>query len=144
MTRAVRRRAVVAVLAALAAASIVPAALAQDPRAVQAQEVAREWLALADRQDADATHRAAGAKFREALTVERWREALKRARGPLGETVQRTVMSTKLTRTLPGQPDGDYALVAFRSSWAGRSLGREFVSLEYEGGRWRVIGYVIQ
>lgn len=144
MTRAVRRRAVVAMLAALAASSIAPAALAQDPRAVQAQEVAREWLALADRQDAEATHRAAGAKFREALTAERWREALKRVRGPLGETVQRTVMSTKLTRTLPGQPDGDYALVAFRTSWTGKSVGREFVSLAYEDGRWWVIGYVIQ
>lgn len=144
MTRAVRRRAVVAMLAALAALSIAPAALAQNPRAVQAQEVAREWLALADRQDADATHRAAGAKFREALTAERWREALKRVRGPLGETVQRTVMSTKLTRTLPGQPDGDYALVAFRTSWTGKSVGREFVSLAYEDGRWWVIGYVIQ
>lgn len=144
MTRAVRRRAVVAMLAALAALSIAPAALAQNPRAVQAQEVAREWLALADRQDAEATHRAAGAKFREALTAERWREALKRVRGPLGETVQRTVMSTKLTRTLPGQPDGDYALVAFRTSWTGKSVGREFVSLAYEDGRWWVIGYVIQ
>jgi hypothetical protein len=144
VTRAARRRAVFAMLAALAASSIAPASLAQDPRAVQAQEVARGWLALADRQDADATHRAAGAKFREALTVERWREALARERGPLGELVQRTVVSTKLTRTLPGQPDGDYAIVAFRSSWAGRSLGRELVSLEVEGARWRVIGYVIQ
>ena len=141
MTRAVRRRAVVAMLAA---SVIAPAALAQDPRALRAQEIARGWLALADRQDADATHRAAGAKFREALTAERWREALKRVRGPRGELVQRTVVSTKLTRTLPGQPDGDYALVAFRTSWAGRSVGRELVSLEYEGARWRVVGYVIQ
>ena len=131
-------------LAALAASSIAPASLAQDPRAVQAQEVARGWLALADRQAADATHRAAGAKFREALTVERWRGALARERGPLGELVQRTVMSTQLMRTLPGQPDGDYALVAFRTSWTGKSVGRELVSLEDEGARWRVIGYVIQ
>ena len=144
MTHALRRRVVVVMLAALASSSITPGALAQDPRALRAQEVAREWLALADRQDADATHRAAGAKFREALTAERWREALKRVRGPLGEMVQRTVLSTKLTRTLPGQPDGDYALVAFRTSWTGKTVGRELVSLEYEGARWRVIGYVIQ
>jgi hypothetical protein len=58
--------------------------------------------------------------------------------------VQRTVLSTKLTRTLPGQPDGDYALVAFRTSWTGKTVGRELVSLEDEGARWRVIGYVIQ
>lgn len=139
-----RRRAALAMLAALAASSIAPASLAQDPRALQAQEAAREWLALADRQDADAARSAAGAKFRDALAADRWRDALRSVRGPLGEVTQRTVVSTQLTRTLSGQPDGDYALVAFRTSWSRKPVGRELVSLEYESGRWRVIGYVIQ
>lgn len=139
-----RRRAALAMLAALAASSIAPASLAQDPRALQAQEAAREWLALADRQDADAARSAAGAKFRDALAADRWRDALRSVRGPLGEVTQRTVVSTQLTRSLSGQPDGDYALVAFRTSWSGKTVGRELVSLEYESGRWRVIGYVIQ
>jgi len=139
-----RRRAALAMLAALAASSIAPASLAQDPRALQAQEAAREWLALADRQDADAARSAAGAKFRDALAADRWRDALRSVRGPLGEVTQRTVVTTQLTRTLSGQPDGDYALVAFRTSWSRKPVGRELVSLEYESGRWRVIGYVIQ
>lgn len=139
-----RRRAALAMLAALAASSIAPASLAQDPRALLAQEAAREWLALADRQDADAARSAAGAKFRDALAADRWRDALRSVRGPLGEVTQRTAVSTQLTRTLSGQPDGDYALVAFRTSWSGKTVGRELVSLEYESGRWRVIGYVIQ
>jgi len=139
-----RRRAALVMLAALAASSIAPASLAQDPRALQAQEAAREWLALADRQDADAARSAAGAKFRDALAADRWRDALRSVRGPLGEVTQRTVVTTQLTRTLSGQPDGDYALVAFRTSWSRKPVGRELVSLEYESGRWRVIGYVIQ
>jgi len=139
-----RRRAALAMFAALAASSIAPASLAQDPRALQAQEAAREWLALADRQDADAARSAAGAKFRDALAADRWRDALRSVRGPLGEVTQRTAVSTQLTRTLSGQPDGDYALVAFRTSWSRKPVGRELVSLEYESGRWRVIGYVIQ
>lgn len=138
------RRAVLLGLAALAAASVAPASLAQDPRASVAQEVAREWLVLADRKQADAAREAAGAKFRDALNAERWREALAQARGPLGEVTQRTVLATRLTRTLPGQPDGDYALVAFRTSWTNKSVGRELVSLEFERDAWRVIGYVIQ
>ena len=138
------RRRAFATRAAFAASSIAPAVRAQDPRASMAQDAAREWLALADRQDAGATYPAAGAKFREALTPERWSEALKMVREPLGTVIQRTVTSTQLTRSLPGQPEGDYALVAFRTSWTNKSVGRELVSLEYEGGRWRVIGYVIQ
>lgn len=65
-------------------------------------------------------------------------------RKPFDETQQRTVPSTKRVRKLPGQPEGDYALVGFRTSWAKKAIGRELVTLEHEGGRWRVIGYVIQ
>jgi len=140
----VLRRAALLGLAALAAASVAPASLAQDPRALVAQEAAREWLVFADRMQADAAREAAGAKFRDALSAERWREALARVRGPLGEVTQRTVLATRLARTLPGQPDGDYALVAFRTSWTNKSIGRELVSLEFERNAWRVIGYVIQ
>ncbi len=138
------RRAAILGIAALAAASLAPVAPAQDPRSSAAQEVAREWLVLADRQQADAARKAAGAKFRDALSAEGWRDALARQRQPLGDVTQRTVAATRLAGTLPGQPDGDYALVAFRTSWANKTVGRELVSLEFEGGAWRVIGYVIQ
>lgn len=138
------RRAALAAAVALALSAVAPFAAAQDPRSTEAQEIAREWLALADSLNADATHREAGAKFRAAFTLERWRVALKAARGPLGAVEQRAVASTQLTRTLPGQPNAGFARVAFRTSWSTKPHGRELVSLEHEGGRWRVIGYVIQ
>lgn len=144
MTPSAGRRAALAAAAALALAGVAPRAAAQDPRAGQAQEAAREWLALADRIDAAASHEAAGEKFRVALPMDRWTAALNAVREPLGAVGQRTALSTQLTRTLPGQPPGDYALVAFRTSWMRKSVGRELVSLEFENGRWRVIGYVIQ
>ena len=133
-----------AALAALAGIALAPLALAQDPRASTAQAAAREWLAIADRLDAEAAYEAAGPRFRAALTPARWNDAVKLIRFPLGAVLQRSVQSTAFTRKLPGQPDGDYALIGFRTSWANRSVGRELVTLEFVDGRWQVAGYVIR
>jgi hypothetical protein len=131
----------VAALAALAAA---PLAHAQDPRAAEAQQVARTWLALSDKLDADAAYSAAGPKFRGALTLDRWREAVRVVRAPLGALEQRTVQNTSFQRKLVGFPDGDYAMIVFRTSFAAKPVARELVSLERVDNRWVVVGYVIQ
>jgi len=141
MTASVSRR---AALAAFAFAALLPLAHAQDPRASEAQAAARAWLAIADRLDAEASYAAAGAGFRKALTPSRWNDAVKLVRFPLGSVVQRTVNQTVFTKKLPGQPDGDYALIAFRTSWTNKSVGRELLTLERVDGKWQVAGYVIQ
>lgn len=141
MTMGVSRR---AALAALAILAISPRARAQDPRSSEAQAAARAWLAVADKLDAEASYEAAGAKFRQALTPNRWNDAVKLIRFPLGSVVQRTVNQTTFTRKLPGQPDSDYALIAFRTSWSNKAVGRELVTLERADGKWQVAGYVIQ
>ena len=133
-----------AVLAAIAGLALAPLAHAQDPRASEAQAAARAWLAIADRLDAEASYEAAGAGFRKALTPSRWNDAVKLVRFPLGSVVQRTVNQTVFTKKLPGQPDGDYALIAFRTSWTNKSVGRELLTLERVDGKWQVAGYVIQ
>jgi hypothetical protein len=50
-------------------------AVAQDPKATAAQGAAREWLALADRADAQASWNAAGKKFQATVppTGCKWR-----------------------------------------------------------------------
>jgi hypothetical protein len=141
MTARAKRR---AALAAIACAALLPLAHAQDPRASEAQAAARAWLAIADRLDAEASYEAAGPSFRKALTPTRWNEAVKLIRFPLGSVVQRTVNQTVFTKKLPGQPDGDYALVAFRTSWTHKDVGRELLTLERLDGKWQVAGYVIQ
>jgi len=137
------RRAALVALAAFALGAS-PIAGAQDPRATEAQQAARTWLAVADKLDAEASYKAAGPKFRSALTPERWRDAVRLVRFPAGALVQRTVVSTQFAKKLKDQPDGDYALITFRTSWTNKTVGRELVSLERVGGKWLVVGYVIQ
>ena len=65
-----RRRALMALALWASTLGLVAPALAQDPRTSEAQQQARDWLALSDAGDAKATYAGASAKFRSALTVE--------------------------------------------------------------------------
>ena len=77
------------------------------------------------------------------MPIDRWSAALRQVRGPLGALESRAVDSTRFAGSLPGFPDGDYAIVVFRASYANKSTGRETITLEREGDVWRVVGYVI-
>lgn len=106
-------RALVAILCLAAGTS-----LAQDPKSILAQKAAREWLATTDKVDAVASYNAAGAKFKEAVSVDRWSEALQKARTPLGALDQRTIFETTFDNKLPdGGPEGEYALVMYRTAF---------------------------
>jgi hypothetical protein len=118
---------------------------AQDPRASLVQETARAWLADTDRGDAAQSWKNAGKQFHDAITVERWAESLQRVRLPLGALSQRAQIGTQFHKNIPGAPDGEYAVVLFRTTFAKKLNSRETVTLEHEpDGAWRVIGYLIQ
>src|SRR5450432_1572475 len=90
-------------------------AYAQNPSASEVQEAARTWIADADRGDNAAGWRAAGKKFQAAISIDRWSEAARRARQPLGAVVERAAISTRFMKTFPGAPDGNYAMVLYRT-----------------------------
>ena len=143
--RVTRRRALLVVLACCLSGIGIGSALAQDPRATTAQKEARSWLELTDRGDALASWKAAGKQFQNAIGADKWADSLKQVRPPLGEVVERTLLSTQFTTSFPGAPVGDYALLVFRSSFAKKIDSRETVTLQHEAdGAWRVIGYLIR
>ena len=139
------RRALRALLALVAALLYAGQLAAQDPRASLVQETARAWLADTDRGDAAQSWKNAGKQFQNAITVDRWAESLKQVRPPLGAMSQRAVIATQFRKSFPGAPDGDYALVVFRTDFAKKVDARETLTLEHEpDGAWRVIGYFIR
>jgi hypothetical protein len=136
----VRRLLAAACLAWLAAG----AAIAQDPRASAAQAAARDWLTLTDRGDAPASWNAASGKFRAALPLSGWADALSKKRGPMGAIRSRTALKTSFQKTFPGVPQGDYAQVSYNTSFSNNANGHESVTLERErDGKWRVVGYFV-
>jgi Protein of unknown function (DUF4019) len=120
-------------------------ALAQDPEATTVQRVARDWLALTDSGDGGGSWDAAARQFKNAVPRDRWIESLKQARDPLGTVEQRSVLSTTFATSFPGAPDGNYAIVLFRASFAKKADAAESLTLERESdGAWRVVGYFIR
>ena len=140
-----RRRLIQASLAcaALAASGIVAA---QDPRTGQAQVAARDWLAKADKLDAQASYAAAGGKFREPITLAQWSAAIAQVRSPLGEVAQRAIVETAFDKVKSdGGADVEIVMFRFRTSFAKRPEATEVLTLEHEAdGVWRVIGYEIR
>jgi len=79
------------------------------------------------------------------MTPERWSQAAKSVRGPLGAVDQRTVTRTSFTKTFPGAPEGEYALVVFRTAFRNNADSEETITLEQEAdGQWRVVGYTVR
>jgi len=130
--------------AAFAVCAVIAPSLAQDPRTTSAQLAARQWLTFADSLDAATSHQRSGAKFKTAMPLSAWTAALRRERETRGAVLGRTMVSTGFRGNIPGQPEGDYVLILFRTQFA-KGVGSESVTLEREGdGVWRVVGYVIR
>ena len=139
------RRVALRILAFLGWA-VTAVALAQDPRAGQAQAAAREWLAQADKLDAPASYASAGGKFREPITLAQWSSAIVQVRTPLGDVAQRTLVETALDKVKSdGGADIEIVMLRFRTAFAKKTEAVEILTLEHEAdGVWRVIGYEIR
>jgi hypothetical protein len=117
----------------------------QNPQAAEAERVAREWLALTDRGDAQQSWQHAASLFQRAVTPDQWARSLTVVREPLGALVGRTVQSAKPATELPGAPDGEYVVLTFQTSFAHKHSATETVTPMHESdGSWRVAGYYIR
>ena len=89
-----------------------------------------------------ASWKLAGKQFQSAIPVERWTESLNQVRKPVGASLSVHAISTRFLKSFPGAPDGAYAMVVYRTSFAKKTEAQETVTLERESdGVWRVIGY---
>lgn len=103
------------------------------------ERAARDWLALVDQSDWDASFSAAGPSFKKLNTVATWREASRLARVPLGDVVERATD----TAVYVNAPPHGYVIVSFRTDFAQRAGALEKVTLERDEAGWKVVGYVI-
>ena len=103
-------------------------------------DAARQWLALLDRSDWDASYRATASSFRALNAPQVWAAASETARRPLGAMISRTFASQE---NLPAPPHG-YEVVKFHTRFANRAEALETVTLDREDGGWRVVGVTIE
>lgn len=104
---------------------------------------AKQWMTLIDDQNYADAYRQMGAAGRGKLAIDPWTQKMRDAREPLGAVSSRALKDVKMTKTLPGMRDGQYATVRYDSAFAHKASGVESVTLVLENGAWSVIGYFI-
>lgn len=110
-----------------------------------AAQAAVQWLVLLDKADYPGSWAQTGAAFRNAVTAEEWTAAAMGTRGRLGVLRERKNKSVQLSNSLPGVPDGEYAVVQFDSVFEQKEKTQESLTLVREpDGAWRVVGYFIR
>ena len=104
---------------------------------------AKQWLTLVDDQNYADAYKQMGPAGRSKATEQDFATKVGGTRTPLGAMSSRTIKDVKLTKTLPGMRDSQYATVRFDTAFAHKAAAVETVFVESEGGGWSVIGYFI-
>lgn len=117
-----------------------PPTAAQSAPNPEVVNTAQKWLALLDQGLWDETYQQTGSAFRKLNSAKAWAEASEHARASLGPVVSREFLSEQ---DLPAPPNG-YQVVKFRASFTKKAIATQTVTLEREGGTWRVVGVTIE
>lgn len=111
----------------------------------EAQSGAEAWLSLIDHRQYAESWAESGTQFRSRVTKAQWVAMAGQARSPLGERKSpRSLLNVTFAKTLPGAPDGDYAVLRFRSTFEHKAETVETVTLIREAGKLKCVGYFIQ
>ncbi|MDG6079324.1 DUF4019 domain-containing protein [Erythrobacter litoralis] len=105
-----------------------------------AEAAARDWLQLGDEGNWEAGYEGTAAAFREANTLDVWTEVSQTVRAPLGEALSRSLRSVEA----PPTPQG-YVIVTYDTRFAEADETKvETLSMQKEGGAWKVAGIYIE
>lgn len=104
---------------------------------------AKQWMTLVDDQNYADAYQQMAAAGRGKIAADSWTQKIRSAREPLGAVSSRALKDVKMTKTLPGLRDGQYATVRYDSTFARKAAGVETVTLVLENGAWSVVGYLI-
>ena len=113
--------------------------------AVQAAQAAGEaWLALFVEGKAKETWAETSKHFQAAVPEGAWAQQVAALRTQLGTFGNRTLQEARYATDVPNAPPGEYVALIYQSEFANLPSAREIVSLTFEDGHWKVIGYFVQ
>ncbi|MDJ0275767.1 DUF4019 domain-containing protein [Sphingomonas sp. 2R-10] len=129
----------------LLALTLLPATVQAPPPpttapATPAAEAARRFLELVDAGRWTDSYARFGTAFRKLNSEQVWTEVSQRVRPPLGAVVSRTLLGQE---NIPVPPAG-VEMLKFRTRFATGGEKVETVTLDQEGGDWKVVGVTIE
>ena len=116
---------------------------AQSVKELAARAAAEKWLALLDAGEYGKAWDEGAQLFRERVPRERWVESLPKDRA-YGRLKERRSEIASFRTSLPGAPDGEYVTVRFSSNFEKKADAEELMTLVFENGTWRALGYGIR
>ena len=102
------------------------------------------WLNLIDNGKYADSWKEASTFFRSRVSEKAWVRMVQGARSPLGARVSRKQQNIMFTKTLPGAPDGSYAVMVFQTSFQNKASATEQLTVMADGDQWRAAGYFIR
>lgn len=120
---------------------------------IAAEADLQPWMAALDAGDTVRTWEDASSVFKEAVTAEDWAKAYASAHETLGVLRSREPLTKAISGTLPGAPDGWYAVFQYKSVFEKAPDTVETFTLKLDtvdgqrwtqSGTWRVIGHSVR
>jgi Protein of unknown function (DUF4019) len=119
----------------------IQAATTREEAAIQA---AMKWLISIDAGNYGESWDAASTGFKQAMSRDRWVDAMRGVREPLGKRDSRKTKSAEFHTNLHGVPDSEYVVIQFDTAFVNKN-GVETVTMSLEkDGAWRVAGYFVR
>lgn len=107
--------------------------------------VVEQWLAHLDHHEYQESWQTAALYLQRAIPAPQWTQTLVAHREPFGKVIQRQHSTTEYKGTLPGVPNGQYAIAHFLTSFEKKDQALETVVMTRESsGTWKAIGYTIK
>lgn len=107
--------------------------------------VVEQWLAHLDHHEYQQSWHTAAPYLQRAIPAPQWTQTLVAHREPFGKVIQRQHSMTEYKGTLPGVPNGQYAIAHFLTSFEKKDQALETVVMTLESnGAWKAIGYTIK
>lgn len=113
-------------------------------KAAAATAAAEEFLALIDAEQYDKSWEAASTPLKNKVAQEKWREHLSKARAQVGPLVARQQEKAIYSTSAQDQPDGEYIVLTYESSFKNIEGVTETITVMLDGASWKVGGYFIQ
>jgi hypothetical protein len=126
------------------ASLILAATLFAAPANDQAGPSGVAWLKLIDSAKYADSWREASTYFRSRVPQKQWVNTVQGVRAPMGALVSRKQRRIDFETTLPGAPDGNYAVIVFDSSFQNKASAMEQLTVMADGEKWRAAGYFIR
>ena len=130
-------------IAALLFALLMPVAALADPSA-DATNAAKAWLALVDQGNYAKSWSESSSLMQAGISQDGWTNAAKPVHENLGAVVSREPAGVEMMKSLPGAPDGQYAIVHFKTRFEKKADGEETVTMMMDRGKWKAAGYFIK